>query len=418
MNGDATQAAAATTPVTQLMDTEARAAQIDMKRLRAYRLNRVRQELRNRDCGAAILLDPISIRYATGYRHYQVFQMHLPSSYLLVTADGPVVLFGPDDRGLETIDEVRPSLPTNFYNGGARLSDFASSLVLQFLEVIEKHVGKRARIAVDRIGILLWQAFDAQGVDLIDAGEVMEMARYVKSRDEILCMNHAIAVAEAGLARIAGALAPGLTEIELWSILHQTNIAAGGEWIETRLLSSGDRINPWNQEASNRVIRPGDLVAIDTDMVGPLGYCADISRTFLCPTARPSDAQKTLYRLAFEEVAHNMSLLKAGVSFRDFSQRAFRPPSKYVANRYSCLVHGVGMVDEYPKVYHDIDWESHGYDGVFEENATVCVESYIGAVDGREGVKLEEQVLITSDGCTPLSRYPYEEALLGRGASA
>ena len=72
-----------------------------------------------------------------------------------------------------------------------------------------------------------------------------------------------------------------MTEEELWSYLHKTNIENGGEWIETRLLSSGPRTNPWFQECSNRIIQKGDLVAFDTDMVGPYGYCADISRTFV-----------------------------------------------------------------------------------------------------------------------------------------
>ncbi len=72
------------------------------------------------------------------------------------------------------------------------------------------------------------------------------------------------------------ALRPGMTENELWSILHQTNIAMGGEWIEGRLLVSGDRINPWFHECSDRMVRAGELVAFDTDMIGPFGFCADI----------------------------------------------------------------------------------------------------------------------------------------------
>ncbi|MCY1465100.1 Dimethlysulfonioproprionate lyase DddP [compost metagenome] len=73
-------------------------------------------------------------------------------------------------------------------------------------------------------------------------------------------------------------------------------------------------------------------------------------------------------------------------------------------------MHGVGLADEYPALAHrGADWESSGYDGVFEENMVLCVESYIGERGGAQGVKLEQQVLLTANGCVPLSNYPWEE---------
>ena len=84
----------------------------------------------------------------------------------------------------------------------------------------------------------------------------------------------------------------------------QATSRCGGEWIETRLLASGGRTNPWFREASTRVIQAGELVAFDTDLVGPFGYCADVSRTYFCepPASRPtSRAISTTY--AYEQVA-------------------------------------------------------------------------------------------------------------------
>jgi Xaa-Pro aminopeptidase len=95
-------------------------------------------------------------------------------------------------------------------------------------------------------------------------------------------------------------LRPGISEQALWAHLHAGNIARGGEWIETRLLASGPRTNPWFQECSSRPIEAGELVAFDTDLIGPYGYCADISRTWLCGADRASAAQGGLYRLARE----------------------------------------------------------------------------------------------------------------------
>jgi Xaa-Pro aminopeptidase len=208
------------------------------------------------------------------------------------------------------------------------------------------------------------------------------------------------------------ALEPGLTENELWAILHETNIAMGGEWIETRLLSSGGRTNPWFQECSDRIIRAGELVSFDTDLIGPFGYCADLSRSYLCPPGRPSEDQRRLYGLAMEQIHNNVALLKPGLGFRELGERAWRLPESVRPNRYSSILHGVGLADEYPHCPYAEDFEFSGYDGVFEPGMTVCVESYIGEVGGTEGVKLEQQVLITDTGVELLSTFPFEDELM------
>ncbi len=186
----------------------------------------------------------------------------------------------------------------------------------------------------------------------------------------------------------------------------------GGEWIDARMLTSGDRTNPWLQESSERRIRPGELVAFDADMVGPFGYCADVSRTFFCGPGRPSEAQRRLYKLAYEEIQHNMSLVKAGMGFRELAEKAYRQGDEFIPNRYMLLAHGIGLCDEYPSIYYRQDVDKYGFDGVLEENMTICIESYVGAVGGKEGVKLEHQVLVTAKGCEVLSKFPFEEELL------
>ena len=70
------------------------------------------------------------------------------------------------------------------------------------------------------------------------------------------------------------------------------------------------------------------------------------------------------------------------------------------------------MVLGYAMVRYPEDVEAHGYGGCFEVGMTLCVEAYIGAVGGHDGVKLEEQVLITDSGAVPLSTYRYEAAFL------
>src|SRR5258708_23149771 len=96
----------------------------------------------------------------------------------------------------------------------------------------------------------------------------MQHARLIKSLDEITAMREAVAACEEGLRRMQASLRPGITANRLWSILHQANIELGGEWLETRLLSSGPRTNPWDQACGERVIEQGELVSLSTDRLG------------------------------------------------------------------------------------------------------------------------------------------------------
>jgi Xaa-Pro aminopeptidase len=151
---------------------------------------------------------------------------------------------------------------------------------------------------------------------------------------------------------------------------------------------------------------------LDTDVVGCYGYYADFSRTFHSGPGRPSEAQKTLYKVAYEQVHHNMGILKPGLSFRDYANKAWDIPEKYYKNRYYVSIHGIGMTGEYPYMYHRGDFPSAGYDGIVLPGMTLCVESYIGEDNGVEGVKLEQQILVTENGIELLSEFPFEDELL------
>jgi Xaa-Pro aminopeptidase len=207
------------------------------------------------------------------------------------------------------------------------------------------------------------------------------------------------------------ALRPGVSEVQLWALLNYTNLANNGDWHEGRMLASGPRINPWGQEACERRVESGDLVGFDTDMVGPMGYFADISRTFHCGPAKPTARQKQLYRLALDEIEHNTKLVRPGVSLAEFQKRAWETPEEFRQNAYTCTIHGVGMCDEYPRA-NPVYRGPNPYQGVLREGMVICVESYMGAVGERDGVKLEQQVVVTKDGCEPLSAFPWEDSLV------
>ncbi len=403
------------TPGMGLKDTE---PQPDMKRMRAYRLGRVQAELRKRDYGACVLFDPVNIRYATGARNMQPFMLRNPARYLFLPVEGPVVLFefagcAHLAAGLETIDEVRPPITVSFVAAGPHLDDKARAWAGEIAELVRRHGGGSRRVGLERVYPGAAQALEAHGFDIVDAQTPLERARAIKSAEEFACIRASMAATENGVDRLREAIRPGVSENAIWARLHAAVIEQDGDYIETRLLTSGPRTNPWFQESSPRAVATGELVALDTDVVGPYGYYADFSRTFFCGNGRPTGAQRDLYKLAYEQVQHNMALLRAGASFREVAERAWPIPERFLKNRYYVLAHGVGMTGEYPYIQHLVDFEQ-GYDGIIEENMTLCVESYIGAEDGREGVKLEEQVLVTANGVERLSRYPFDDDLLGR----
>jgi Xaa-Pro dipeptidase len=105
-------------------------------------------------------------------------------------------------------------------------------------------------------------------------------------------------------------------------------------------------------------------------------------------------------------------LIEVGMSFREFARKTWSIPDEFVDRRYLGPLHGNGMVAEYPIILYPDLFDEGGQDGVFEANMTVCVESYLGSARGGEGVKLEEQVLITTHGVERLTTYPYESRLL------
>src|SRR5262249_10955805 len=158
--------------------------------------------------------------------------------------------------------------------------------------------------------------------------------------------------AEAAVAAVRDAVRPGVSETELFAVMYQEVIRQGGEFIETRLLTSGQRTNPWFNETSGRRVRPGELVALDTDMIGCYGYFSAFSRTFRCGSGKPTSYQKMLYRMSFDQIQHNIDIIRPGMSFREIADQAWQIPRQFVDQRYTSVMHGVGMHGETPFIAH------------------------------------------------------------------
>ena len=381
---------------------------IDVDLLRSYRVGRLCEQMKAHGADATVLTNPVSLRYAADWREYALFQAHIPTYYLVVDADGRLTMFGAYASEHPTIDEFRTAHHPNVFDGG--LDTAATSA--GFADDIRALLGGSARIAVERVNPTAVTALRERGFAVIDAEPLVELARSLKSPEELDCMRHAIAVAEAAIATMREQAVPGVTENELMAVLHQVNIANDGDWIDGRMLCSGERTNPWYQEASSRRLEGGDLLAFDTDMIGPFGYCADISRTWVVGDRTPTSDQRDRYRRAHAEILQLAALIAPGRSFRELSDGAIHQPDRFVAHRYACVAHGVGMSDEWPRIYHRADWKAHGYDGELAADMVLSVESFVGSERGGPGVKLEQMHLVDRCGATPLSTYPFERSML------
>ncbi len=390
---------------------------VDEKRARAYRLNRTREMLAKCGMDAAILFDPLNLRYATGCRNMQIWTSHHMSRYVFVPVVGDVVLFDyggalhlSDD--LETIDESRPAKSWDYFGSGNRAEEHAQNWANEITDLFHETCGKGGVLGIDRADLLPLLCLQKSGLSLKDAKAPMELARSIKSVDEIAMIKNAMSVCTDSIAKVREHAEPGVTESYLLSIMNQYNMEHGGEHQETRLLSSGHRTNPWFSETSDKVLEAGEFLVFDSDLIGPHGMFTDQSRAFVVGDRKPTDKQRRLYSQAYEQLQHNMALLRPGLTYQEFSEKSWEMPDIYVPNRYAEMIHGIGFGVEYPVIYYPEDAETWQYSGTFEEGMTICVESYIGAVGGDEGVKLEQPILITKDGPVPLSDCPFEESYL------
>lgn len=378
---------------------------VDYTALDTGRTARLRAAIVEAGCDAGLFYDPTNIRYATGTSNMQVYSLHNACRYAFVPADGPVVLF--EFKGCEHLSaghpmvaEVRTAVSWYHFIAGTRVEEFAKL----WANEISALLGPDARkLAIDRCDPVGATALGVHGIRLHDGQSVANSARMIKTPDEMQLIRTAIEGCEQGVAHMRASMKPGMTEQELWAQLHAANIAAGGEWLETRLLTSGQRTNPWYQECSDKPIDPGDLVAFDTDLIGIGGYSVDISRTWIAGDVAPTPNQQRLHATASEQLEHNLELFRPGASFAEISQRAHIPADDIHSITNAAVAHGIGLCNEYPLILNRDHFDGGGYDGEVEAGMVLCVEALAAPPGGTEAVKLEEQILVTATGFERLS---------------
>ena len=396
----------------------------DLQAMRAYRHARLTQHVVDRGYGGVLMFDPLNIRYATDSTNMQLWNTHNPFRAVLVCADGYMVIWDyKNSPFLSTFNplvrEQRSGASMFYFSNGDRNDQAADAFVPEVVDLLREHSGGNMRLAVDKIMVPGYRALIAAGIDVMEGEELTEKARSIKGPDEIKamrCANHACETTVRLMEDFARESAGNgtTTEDDIWAVLHAENIRRGGEWIETRLLASGPRTNPWFQECGPRVTQKNEVISFDTDLIGAYGICIDISRSWWIGPNKPRPDMIYAMQHAVEHIQTNMDMLRPGVNMQDLSRNTHVLDDKFQAQKYGCLMHGVGLCDEWPLIAYPDKMVEGAFDYDLQPGMTLCVEAAVGEVGGDFTIKLEDQVLITEDGFENLTTYPFDDALMGR----
>ncbi len=223
---------------------------VDLDKVRLERLARFRKKMAEHEVAGLLLFNQINTRYATDATNMQIWCSHYETRCVFVSLEGPVVLFDYADHphlaeDLPTIDDYRVLPAFYFFGVGNRGEEFVLEFAAQISDLMNRYGGGNKRLAIDTLSHTGCDALRARGLELVEGEQITETARAIKSDDELKLMQVSMNVCQEGMRAMQEYLEPGITENALWSKLHETNIRLGGEWIETRLLSSGPRTNPW-----------------------------------------------------------------------------------------------------------------------------------------------------------------------------
>ena len=393
----------------------------DLTEMRKARHKRLTDAIVARGYGGLLMFDPLNIRYATDTTNMQLWNTHNPFRACLLCADGYMVLWDYKNAPFlaqynPLVRESRSGADMFYFARGDRIGPAADAFAAEVLDLIATHAPGCTQVGIDKIQPAGLDAVRRAGLEYCDGEEVTERARAIKTEHELRAMRCSIYSCERSMAvmeEFARAEIPkgGVTEDDVWAVLHAENIKRGGEWIETRLLTSGPRTNPWFQECGPRIISENEILAFDTDLIGPYGICADLSRTWWIGDSLAPANMRESYAEAVEHIRYNTRLLKPGLHMEDLTHSLHVLQDKYQALKYSSPMHGVGMCDEWPLIAYPDRLVKNAFDAVLEPGLTLCVEALVGEVNGDHMVKLEDQGVVTNNGYETISTYPLDERL-------
>ncbi len=403
---------------------------VDLDRLRRERLARLRAALDRSELGALLSFDFSNIRYLTS-THIGTWAMDKLIRFALLVRGGEPIIwdFGSAARHHQLynpwLDYTRRHAPGNGkpLASGARAgistlrgafhpdAGIAQDVARKVASELREHGVADAPVGVDMIEMPVLAALGAEGIDVVDGQQVFLDARRIKTPDEISLLAQACAMVDAAYEELYTFLRPGVRENECVGLVSKVLYDLGSEYVEGVNAISGERCSPHPHVYSDRLVRPGDPAFFDI-LHSHLGYRTCYYRTFAVGSA--SMAQRDAYTRCREYMDHAIALVKPGTTTADIvsiwpraEEFGFPDETAAFALQYG---HGVGLsIWEKPIFSRLVSLE---HPEQLEEGMVFALETYWPAADGWSAARIEEELVVTADGCEVITKFPAEELLV------
>lgn len=391
---------------------------INFERLRTQRLSRIKAQLKASEAGALLCFDMTNIRYITATHIGTWAQDKMSRFALLPQGNEPILwdfgsaakhhqLYAPWMGGAE---RSRPD-PTLLRGAISPETGRAHDVAKKIFVELEKHNLHKEPLAVDIIEIPILHALQELGVTVIDGQQMMQRARVIKTVDEISLLAHAAAMVDAAYEEIYRQLRPGVRENEIVGMVSKLLYEMGSEYVEGVNAISGERCSPHPHVFSDRMLRPGDPAYFDI-LQSYMGYRTCYYRTFVVGSA--SQAQVDAYKRCRDYLDHAISLIRPGVTTAEVCDvwpkaEEFGFPSEEAAFGLQ-YGHGIGLaIWEKPVISRMV---SYDLTETIEEGMVFALETFWPASDGWSAARIEEEMVVTADGCEVITRFPAEDLLI------
>jgi len=389
---------------------------VNVERLRQDRLNRIKAALKNSELGALLCFDMNNIRYVTA-THIGTWAMDKLVRFSLLAQDDEPILwdFGSAARHHQIYcpwlgERSRAGISTlrgATHPGSGLADDVAKKIKLE----LEKHHLQNEPVGVDVIEMPVLFALQAQGIKVVDGQQLMHEVRKIKTQDEITLLNCATMMVDAAYDELYRFMKPGVKENECVGVVSKVLYDLGSEHVEGVNAISGERCSPHPHVYTDRVLRPGDPAFFDI-LHSYNGYRTCYYRTFAIGSASP--AMVDAYKRSRDYMDAAISIVKPGITTADVVKLWPKAEEFGFANEEAAFAlqygHGVGLSIWEKPIFSRL--VSLDHPEVIEEGMVFALETYWPASDGWSAARLEEEVVVTKDGCEVITRFPSEKLLV------
>lgn len=394
---------------------------VNYDRLRKERLQRAKDQLIKDGLGALLSWDSATIRYLTSYYNPTCMRAS-ETQCVFLPRNGDPILFCTDTPS-ETEKRmpwmkgrIRPNIPSLKLT--AKTADDIVSLVFAdtFAKLMAEYGIEKEPLGLDGTvcTFIMAEALKKAGIKVENGQPTMDEARMIKTQDEIELMKISCANSESAFAAITNAIRPGIREVDLVGIGIKALYEEGCDHTENLVCCSGYNTNPYRWSFTDKAVRPGDLIYIDVTGASYQGYFPCVYRTFCCGKA--TQEQKDIYEECRAMLYNGISVVRDGVTDYDIYEKWPSTPEYWgYATWEECAPfafgHGLGLTLHDKPIISPMK-KAYGLPPVeLKEGMTIALETYVGPKGKKDGVRLEETLLVTKEGFEILSWWPIENLM-------